>query len=99
MSLSDFYGRPAYAGTSEISIYCHPAMRRKGLGGFLLASAIAMAPEFEIETLLGFVFGHNEPSMRLFKKFDFETWGDLPRIARLDNIERDLHILGRRVSK
>lgn len=99
MSLSDFYGRPAYSGTAEISIYCHPSMRRKGLGSFMLASAIAMAPEFKIETLLGFVFGHNEPSIRLFRKCGFETWGDLPRVARLDNVERDLRILGRRIVK
>jgi phosphinothricin acetyltransferase len=98
MSLSDFYGRPAYSTTVEISIYCHPSVRRRGLGSFLLASAIASASEFGINTFLGFVFSHNEASVRLFRKHGFETWGSLPRVARLDDVERDLQILGRRIT-
>jgi phosphinothricin acetyltransferase len=98
MSLSDFYGRPAYSNTVEISIYCHPSVRRRGLGSFLLASAIASASELEINTFLGFVFSHNEASVRLFRKYGFETWGSLPRVARLDEVERDLQILGRRIT-
>jgi L-amino acid N-acyltransferase YncA len=33
----------------------------------------------------------------LFEQLGFERWGLLPRIARLDNIERDLTIMGRHV--
>jgi L-amino acid N-acyltransferase YncA len=47
---------------------------------------------------LGFVFGHNEPSMRLFGGFGFTAWGTLPRVAVLDGVERDLVILGRRLN-
>jgi phosphinothricin acetyltransferase len=31
------------------------------------------------------------------KKFGFEQWGYLPRVAELDGIERDLVYLGKRV--
>ena len=47
--------------------------------------------------LLGFIFGHNEASLRLFQRFEFQTWGTLPRVAVLDGVERDLVILGRRL--
>jgi phosphinothricin acetyltransferase len=33
----------------------------------------------------------------LFEQLGFERWGLLPRIARLDEIERDLAIMGRQV--
>ncbi len=49
-----------------------------------------------VSTLLGFVFAHNEPSLRLLEAFGFERWGLLPRVAELDGVERDLVIVGRR---
>jgi L-amino acid N-acyltransferase YncA len=97
LSYSDFYGRPAYAGTVEVSIYLHENARGKGLGKFFLARAIEFAPAIGVHTLLGFIFGHNEPSLRLFQGFGFERWAMLPRVATLDDVERDLVILGKRV--
>ncbi len=97
LSFSDFYGRPAYARTAEVSIYLDEAARGKGLGKKLLAAALEAAPALKIDTVLGFVFGHNEPSMRLFHSFGFADWGTLPRVAVLDGVERDLVILGRRL--
>ncbi|WP_028311334.1 GNAT family N-acetyltransferase [Derxia gummosa] len=97
LSFSDFYGRPAYAGTVEVSVYCQEAMRGRGVGSFLLQAAIDFAPRVGVENLIGCVFGHNDPSLGLFGKFGFERWGSLPRVARLDGVERDLVIVGRRV--
>lgn len=99
LSFNSFYGRPAYNPTAEVSIYVAESHRRRGLGGALLERAIAHAPTCEIRTLLGFVFGHNEPSLRLFAQHGFERWGHFPRVAVLDGIERDLVILGRRVAE
>ena len=98
LSYSNFYGRPAYAGTAEISIYLHQDARGKGFGRYLLAQAIAFAPEIGVHTLLGFIFGHNQASLKLFECFGFERWGVLPCVATLDDIERDLLILGKRVA-
>jgi phosphinothricin acetyltransferase len=98
LSFSDFYGRPAYRHTSEVSIYLDEAARGKGLGRELLAAALDAAPRLDIHTVLGFVFGHNEPSMRLFRGFGFDAWGTLPRVAVLDGVERDLVILGKRLA-
>ena len=96
LSVSSFYGRPAYSRTAELSVYVHSGFRRQGLGSQLLAAAIAHAPTLEIDTLLGFVFGHNQPSLALFARHGFAQWGRLPRVALLDGVERDLVIVGRR---
>jgi L-amino acid N-acyltransferase YncA len=97
MSFKSFYGRPAYSGTVEVSIYLEESARGKGIGKACLSHAISAAPALGIHTLLGFIFGHNLPSLQLFKAFGFETWGHLPRVANMDGVERDLLILGRRV--
>ncbi len=98
MSYSNFYGRPAYAGTAELSIYIDEAWRGKGIGAYCLREAIAFAPAIGVHTLLGFIFGHNAPSLGLFAKFGFDSWAKLPRVATLDGVERDLIILGKRVA-
>lgn len=97
LSFSSFYGRPAYAKTAELSVYVGAPSRNRGLGSYLLTQAIAHAPSIKVDTLLGFIFGHNEPSLRLFAKFGFARWGELPKVASLDGVERDLVIVGRRV--
>lgn len=93
-----FYGRPAYDATAEISIYLHESARGKGLGQQVLAYAIQQSPNLGIKTLLGYIFAHNEPSLRLFRKFGFSEWGNLPDVAVLDGVERSLVIMGRRVA-
>ncbi|MGF6274871.1 L-amino acid N-acyltransferase YncA [Massilia sp. UYP11] len=98
LSYSNFYGRPAYSGTAEVSIYIAESARGKGLGRYCLELAIAFAPQVNVHTLLGFIFGHNQPSLALFRKYGFETWANFPRVANLDGIERDLVILGKRVA-
>ncbi|KQZ28096.1 GNAT family N-acetyltransferase [Duganella sp. Root1480D1] len=98
ISYSNFYGRPAYSGTAEVSIYIDEAWRGKGVGRYALQEAIDFAPQVNVHTVLGFIFGHNRPSLALFEKFGFETWAKLPRVANLDGVERDLIILGKRVA-
>lgn len=97
LSYSNFYGRPAYAGTAELSIYLHEDARGKGLGRYFLEQAIEFAPRVAVHTLLGFIFGHNLPSLALFERFGFARWASMPRVATLDGIERDLIIVGKRV--
>ncbi|MDF3835955.1 GNAT family N-acetyltransferase [Cupriavidus basilensis] len=99
LSFSDFYGRPAYGATAEVSIYLDASRRGQGLGRYLLQQAIAHAPQIGVNTLLGFIFGHNGPSLGLFAALGFERWGNLPRVAVLDGVERDLVILGRHLTK
>lgn len=97
LSFSSYHSRAAYDATAELSIYVAESERGLGLGGLLIRHAIAAAPPLGIKTLVGLVFGHNEPSLRLLGKHGFERWGLLPRVAELDGVERDLVIVGLRV--
>ena len=98
LSYSDFHVRAAYAHTAEVSIYLAQDARGKGLGAYLLSAAMAFAPSLGIHTLVGLIFGHNEPSLKLFERFGFERWANMPRVATLDGIERDLVIVGKRIA-
>jgi phosphinothricin acetyltransferase len=98
MSFSSFYGRPAYNGTVEMSIYLDESCRGKGFGKKVMEYCIDKAPSLGIKTLLGFIFSHNEASLKLFRNFGFEDWGMFPDVAILDGIERSLTILGKKVS-
>ncbi|KQX64692.1 MULTISPECIES: GNAT family N-acetyltransferase [unclassified Paenibacillus] len=97
LSFQSFYGRPAYNATAEVSIYVDEAFRGQGIGRYLMEHAIEASPKLGLKTLLGFIFGHNDPSLHLFRKFGFANWAHLPGVAELDGIERDLIILGKRV--
>ncbi|GEO08387.1 GNAT family N-acetyltransferase [Segetibacter aerophilus] len=92
-----FYGRSAYNATVEISIYLAPAQRGKGLGRQVLQHCIKVSPAYGVKTLLGFIFAHNQPSLKLFYSEGFKDWGTLPNVAILDGVERTLKILGKRV--
>lgn len=96
-SFQSFYGRPAYNGTAEISVYVNEKFRGKGAGSILLAKALEECPRLGLHNLVGFVFGHNEPSLALLRKFGFKDWGVLPGVAVLDGIPRDLVIIGRKL--
>ncbi|HVO26748.1 MAG TPA: GNAT family N-acetyltransferase [Candidatus Margulisiibacteriota bacterium] len=96
-SFQSFYGRPAYHGTAEVSVYVADAHRRRGVGRQLLAEGLRRAPDLGLRTLVGFIFAHNAPSLGLFEGFGFARWGLLPRVAELDGIERDLVIVGLRL--
>jgi phosphinothricin acetyltransferase len=98
LSFDTFYARAAYDGTAMIAIYVEEARRRSGLGRLLLARAIEQAPKLGVHTLLGYIFAHNEPSLRFFARFGFDRWAQLPRIASLDGVERDLVIVGKRLT-
>lgn len=97
LTVKPFIPRCAYSGTVELSVYVSDKLRRRGVGRALLQEAIARAPQLEITAMIGLIFAHNEPSLRLFERLGFERWGLLPRVALLNGVERDLTIVGRHV--
>jgi len=99
LSFHSYIKRPAYRGTAEISVYVSEKFRRAGVGRSLVEKAIASAPELGATALVGCIFGHNAASLRLFERMGFERWGFLPRVARVDGVERDLVIMGRHVKR
>lgn len=90
-----FLPRAAYRGTAEISVYVDEQFRRRGVGQRLLEEAIGRAPSLRITALVGFIFGHNTPSLKLFRRLGFEQWGFCPGIAQLEGVDRDLVVMGR----
>ncbi len=97
ISYTDFKSRHAYHKTAELGIYLEEKFRGKGLGDYCLNYAIQKCPSLNITALTGFIFGHNEPSLKLFYKHGFEKWAHMPQIADMEGILRDLIIVGRKV--
>ncbi len=97
MSFNSFYGRPAYEGCVEVSIYLNNEAKGKGIGKQCLNKAILCAKEIKSHTLLGFIFAHNTPSLNLFNQFGFKEWANLPAIANMDGIMKDLKIVGLKI--
>ena len=91
--------RPGYFITADLAVYLHPEYQGKGLGTYLLSQAIEQAPSLGIETLTATIFASNGASIRLFEKMKFERWGFMPRVARLEGIEKDLVLVGRRLTE
>src|SRR6266516_3056195 len=83
LDFKKFLPRCAYRGTAEISVYVDQEFRRRGVGQRWLEHALARAPSLGITALVGLIFAHNAPSLKLFERLGFERWGLLPRVARL----------------
>ena len=94
LTLKAFLPRGAYRDAAEVSVYVDQKFRRRGVGRALLGEAIARATDLGIRAMVGLIFAHNDPSLRLFKRLGFEKWGLLPGVAQLDGVERDLTIMG-----
>ena len=95
LGFKPFLPRCAYRGTAELSVYVDEELRGRGVASKLLEEALLRAPSLGINALVGLIFAQNEASLRLFERFGFERWGLLPRVARVEGVERDLVIVGR----
>jgi L-amino acid N-acyltransferase YncA len=95
LTIKPFIPRCAYSGTAELSVYVDQKFRRRGLARTLLEEAIERADSLGITAMVGLIFAHNEPSLKLFAQLGFEKWGLLPEVALLDGVHADLTIMGR----
>jgi L-amino acid N-acyltransferase YncA len=98
LSLSTFYGRPAYDGTVELSVYVDEQSQRRGVASRLLEHALAQSRGLGVGKVVGFVFRHNTPSLCLLHRYGFQRWGLMPAVAVLDGVACDVVILGREVT-
>ncbi len=91
------FGRKDGMALTMIKMVPKENAKGKGLGKLCLQFAMKEAKKRELKTLLGFIFGHNEPSLRLFYSLGFEKWAQLPEVADMEGVWRDLIILGKKV--
>lgn len=96
-SLSDFYGRPAYNGFAEVSIYLDPQVRGQGIGRQLLQDIEPIALKCGVRDLLGIIFSHNHVSIKLFASQGYQHWGELPYVAKMDESEYSVTLMGKRL--
>ncbi|MBO1101226.1 GNAT family N-acetyltransferase [Enterococcus hirae] len=95
ISLSDFYGRPAYDQTVEISIYIDETYQHRGIGQYAMDFVEKQLSGLGIETVLAFIFDSNQASQRLFEKNGYCLWGLLPEVAQIDERLIGLAIWGK----
>ena len=95
VSLNDFYDRDSYRKLAEVSIYIHPDFRGQHVGSQTLDYLDQHVTDYDIDSVVSLIFGHNQPSLRLFKSHGYEQWGLLPKIAEMDGNKYDLVILGK----
>lgn len=94
-SFSDYKSRFAYHISSEISIYVSHKYHRRKLASLLLKWMLEQAPKLGIHNVIALIFAHNKPSINLFQRFDFETWGRLPKVCDMGDFLADVIIMGK----
>ncbi len=91
-------GRTALRHTAEVSYFVHFDFHRQGVASRLLQQAIDRCPSLQIKTLFAILMENNTASIAQLKKFGFELWGRMPRVADYDGIEIGQLYYGRRVT-
>lgn len=87
-SFSPYYERSAFVHTSEISIYLDEKAKGKGYGSKIIEFMQAEMLNYNIHTLMAYVFELNQVSQNLMKKHGFEQWGRFPNIANMGKDEQ-----------
>ena len=96
-SLSDLYARPAYHISTEISIYVAEEAKGQGVGKALVNYLIQVAPSCGVQQVVALIFAHNTPSLAMFEKLGFETWGKFKQVCDMKGFIADVVILGKSV--
>ena len=96
-SLSDLYARPAYHISTEISIYVAEEAKGQGVGKALVNYLIEVAPSCGVQQVVALIFAHDTPSLAMFDRLGFETWGKFKQVCDMKGFIADVVILGKSV--
>ncbi len=100
LSLSPYRkGRAALQSTAEISYYVHNKHHHRGIGTGLMKYTLTKAPLLGFKTLIAILLEPNTASIVLLKKFGFELWGNVPRVAEIEGGEYNHQYYGLRIQK
>lgn len=97
-SLSDLYARPAYHISTEISIYVADEAKGQGVGKALVNYLLKIAPSCGVQQVVALIFAHNTPSLAMFEKLGFESWGKFKQVCDMQGFIADVVILGKSVN-
>ncbi len=97
-SLSDLYARPAYHISTEISIYVAEEAKGQGVGKALVNYLIEVAPSCGVQQVVALIFAHNSPSLAMFDRLGFESWGKFKQVCDMKDFMADVVILGKSVN-
>ncbi len=89
--------RQALAHVAEMSYYVDENERGKKVGSSLMNHAIHVAPGYGFSVLVAILLNRNPASIALLQKYDFEEWGRMPGIAKIDEQLADHLYYGRRL--
>jgi L-amino acid N-acyltransferase len=94
-ALSPYRPKPAYAWTTENSIYVKDGWRGKGLGGALLDRLLLLAREHGHRSVIARITACNEASLALHERRGFARVGHERRVAFKHGIWLDVVTLQR----
>ena len=83
------FGRPAVAGTAEVSYFLDFGWHGQGLGQAFLEFLIEEARGIGFENLVAILMASNARSIGLLKKLGFELWGSMPNAVKIGDLVTD----------
>jgi phosphinothricin acetyltransferase len=90
-------GRKALEITAEISYYVDENFRRNGIVSLLIKNAIEISKQNGFKNLFAILLDINLQSIYILKKFGFEKWGHLPKVAKINNDFLGQFIFGKQI--
>jgi len=98
LSLSPYRkGRQAFKRLAEITYYIDYDHHRKGIAKALFEKAADHCKQYNINSLIAFLYAENTASVKLLKKFGFEQWGLFPKTICIGDKELNHVIYGVRL--
>ncbi|MFB5269830.1 GNAT family N-acetyltransferase [Paenibacillus enshidis] len=89
--LSPFRAKPAYAYSTELSIYIDAGFRGCGIGSALMTDILNRAAALGYHTVISGLVGGNEASRRLHEKFGFAYIGAFQEVGLKFGEWQDVH--------
>lgn len=97
-TLGSFRDKPAYARTTELSLYLSAVHRGKGIGTFLMKELLTRANDLGYHTIIGGISGGNEASVKLHQKFGFNCVGCFKEVGFKFGSWQDVHFYQKSLS-
>lgn len=94
--LSDVASRCVYQGVAETSIYVDNTFKGQGVGKVLMQALVDASEQAGYWTLQARIFPENPASIAIHHQVGFETIGLHNKLAKLNDVWRDVMLLERR---